>query len=163
MAARKHCESAYLALKAAARRLIGSAGGLEAAANVTRVSKASLGFYTQPTHDQHMPADVIADLEADIGDPVITRELARLSGYALVPEGTVKNSQLVDPAHMVSKLARDLGEFAQSVEDMDEDGVREAHEIRRCLEEMNDLLDRAAKCRDGLYEHLVALQPKSKA
>lgn len=83
---RAHGNEVYLRLKAAYRRLIEAAGGLEAASEATRVAVSILSDY-QNIHklDRHMPGDIVADLEKSVGDPVVTRELAALQGRALSP------------------------------------------------------------------------------
>lgn len=84
----------YEALKAATHRLVEMCGGpASAAQGVSRVaSKGTLSRYgsTAPEHaETFAPIDVIADLEADCGDPVVGRALAGIAGYVLVPVGTV--------------------------------------------------------------------------
>lgn len=85
----------YAALKAATRQLINAAGGAVAAAAVTRGGHQNIGRYgsAQPDDgERFMPADVIADLESECGQPVMTRALAKLSGHLLVPEPRVVRS-----------------------------------------------------------------------
>lgn len=75
----------YQAIKAATRRLIRACGGLEDAADETRVSAQTLCLYQSPNRSEYVPADVVADLEQVCGDPVVTRALAKAAGYDLVP------------------------------------------------------------------------------
>lgn len=78
----------YQALKAATRQLVNAAGGSVAAAAVTRGDHQSISRYgsAHPDNDgRFIPVDVIADLESECEQPVLTRELARLSGHLLVP------------------------------------------------------------------------------
>lgn len=74
----------YLALKAATRDLTDTAGGVTRAGNISRVGAPLLSRYGSPQESTFAPIDVIADLEAEVGDPVVTRELASLSGFDLV-------------------------------------------------------------------------------
>ncbi|GEM_PF-6978470 len=157
MTARMHPQAAYLALKAAARRLVERAGGLEASASITRVNKTTIGACTQATHEWHLAADVILDLEAEVGDPIVTRQLARHAGYELVPIGEQQATVVLDPTHMVAKLTGSVGDFAKSVVEMDEDGVREAHELKRCIAEVAEVIDRANRYQDMLQVHLARL------
>lgn len=83
-AGRAHPDATYLALKAETRRLIKACGGVESAASVTRVDFQTLSRYSRPQEQQFIPVDVIADLEQDCGEPVVTRALADLAGYDLV-------------------------------------------------------------------------------
>lgn len=83
-------------LKLAARDLVRSVGGQEAAAGFCRVSQQRLSEYGSVNADLFMPADVVMDLEAvtrgEPGAPHVTRYLARAAGFGLValPElGTV--------------------------------------------------------------------------
>lgn len=85
----------YQALKAAARQLVKANGGAVAAATVTRGDHQSISRYgsAHPDNaDRFMPIDVLADLESECEQPVLTRELARLSGHVLVPVPHVTGS-----------------------------------------------------------------------
>ena len=74
------------ALKTAARRLVVSVGGLEAAATVCRLNKTALAAAYDPHQPERaLPVDVVAELEHVAAAPVVTTVLARLSGHALVP------------------------------------------------------------------------------
>lgn len=54
----------------------------------TRVKEAQLSKYGNVQDDENfMPVDVVADLERALGAPIITEQLARLSGFRLVPDG----------------------------------------------------------------------------
>ena len=77
----------YLALKAATRRLVTLAGRGPAAAQITRVGQQELSNYGNPYSERvvFMPADVIADLEAECSQPVVTGLLAEMLGFVLVP------------------------------------------------------------------------------
>lgn len=58
-----------------ARRLIEACGGLLEAAEACRVGKSALADYQNPHGEGFMPADVIADLEADCGQRIYSRAL----------------------------------------------------------------------------------------
>jgi len=95
MKARQLPGNDYLSLKAATRRLLAEAGGNVAASAVTRVDHQGLSRYGNVSvdhADRFMPADVIADIEAECGQPIVTRRLADLSGYLLVPVPRVAKS-----------------------------------------------------------------------
>lgn len=83
--ARPHREADYLALKGATRRLVEACGGVESAAAVTRTGFQVLSKYGLPKEAVFVPVDVVADLEADAGEPLVTRALAALAGHVLVP------------------------------------------------------------------------------
>lgn len=135
----KVSDGVKLGIKAMARRLTDMAGGLESSAMICRASKSSLGLYGRPEHEQHMPADVIADLEADVGDPLVTRELARIAGFGLCPLDGSSDAMPTDPVHLVMYMTQELGRFAMAVHDMDSDGIREPREIDACIERAIDL------------------------
>ncbi|WP_020178064.1 phage regulatory CII family protein [Methylopila sp. M107] len=78
--ARQLSRNEYDALKAATKRLITLVGGLEAAARITRVGHQQLSRYQSREHaDQFMPIDIVADLEAEAGEAVVTKVLADLA------------------------------------------------------------------------------------
>lgn len=78
-----------LRLIAATREATRKCGGQDAAAAMTRVDRTTLGRYgqsTEQTASLNAPVDVIADLERECEEPVVTRVLADLAGYVLVPK-----------------------------------------------------------------------------
>jgi hypothetical protein len=78
----------YASLKTATRALIKVIGTETDAAGVTRVAQPQLSKYVSTSPDNaefFVPIDIIADLEAECGQPVVTRKLAELSGHELVP------------------------------------------------------------------------------
>lgn len=80
----------YLALKAATRALVETAGGARSAASRVRdgIDAARLSRYGSPHEPLFMPLDIIADLEAETGEPAIARALAELAGCDLVRRAT---------------------------------------------------------------------------
>lgn len=82
---RPKSENDYSVLKLATRRIVKGCGGLEAASLVTRVGHSELARYYDPEEKLFMPVDVLADLEAIAGAPIVTQTLAQMLGYALVP------------------------------------------------------------------------------
>lgn len=104
--------------KTLAHALTERVDGLEAAAAVARVGKSSLGFYQNYHHEQVMPVDVAATLERIAGEPLMTAELARRAGYALVPVHPIAGGQL---AEVLARLGKEVGEvfgaFAQAMAD----------------------------------------------
>ncbi len=113
--ARRHRQGDYLAIKGAMRRLTEACGGQESAASVTRVAPQTLNKYGHPHEAVYAPVDVIADLEADAGDPLVSRVLARLTGHVLVrlPEGadgsTRWHGHVADVAQGVGEVVRSMG------------------------------------------------------
>lgn len=127
---RPHATPVYLRLKAAARALVKQAGGQEAAAMVTRAGHQTLSRYGLPDDAAFMPVDVVADLEADVGQPVITRVLADLSGHLLVARPKVDGA---DPEWIerLSALAKESGEaIARLGQALSVGGTITADEVR---------------------------------
>lgn len=73
------------ALKTLFRALVAEAGGLDAAAACVRVGRSRLAEYYALDGDAFAPIDVVARLEAIVGRPLVTAELARRAGCALEP------------------------------------------------------------------------------
>lgn len=106
MNARQLPQRDYDRLKDATAELVEAAGGPKLAASVTRADPARLSRYGNRHEAMFAAIDMIADLEAEVGQPIVTRVLAELSGYQLVPS----KSSAADPEH----LARHLGEVANA-------------------------------------------------
>jgi len=119
----------YLRLKAAARALVKKAGGQESAAMVTRASHQTLSRYGLPDDATFMPVDVVADLEADVGAPVITRVLADLAGCLLIAKPAGDGTDPVWIARL-SRLAKESGEAIAAIGHALEDGAITPEEIR---------------------------------
>lgn len=109
MPARTLSNDVYLGIKAAFRQLTKLCGGLEAAALDTRVGKSSLGNYGNVNMpDEFAPADVIADLEAAVGEPVVTRALAKAAGYQLVLAANAQCAAREIAAHELIVMATEI-------------------------------------------------------
>ena len=121
--------SAYLSIKAGFRRLTKAVGGQESAASITRVDYQRIGRYGRPHEGMFPPVDVIADLEADAGDPIVTRILAGLQGHILIPLPPAD----ADPAWVahLGALGKEAGEaIARLSEALADDGKITADEVR---------------------------------
>lgn len=112
-------DASYREIEAAARKLVKLCGGQEAAAFVTRVGHQALQKYGSTEHpDLSMPADVIADLESDIGDPVMTRKLADLAGYDIVRRKAGAPAPLTRQLTHLAKESSDvIGALAKGFDD----------------------------------------------
>lgn len=139
-------------IKAAARQLVTLAGVLESAEMVCRASKTSLHRYTQARDEHHIPADVIADLEADVAEPIVTRVLASLAGYQLVPAGPMA-PDLPGAAPMLAalRLEAEMGTFSGAVVEMEADGRRDLCELDLCLAKLRAVITAAQRTEDMLY------------
>lgn len=105
----------YASLKAEFRDLVEAAGGVTRAARITRVNAPRLSNYCSAQDPSFAPIDVIADLEAEVGEPVVTRILADLAGYVLVRKAAVERPvETIDRAaapvmQAVGKAMMELG------------------------------------------------------
>jgi hypothetical protein len=136
---RQLSQTEYLRLKARTRELIAQAGGQNICADRTRVSHTSLSRYGLPQHPaDFMPLDIIADLEAECGEPIIARELAALTGHVLVlPQDG--STEYGDWSTHLSSLSRQSGElFAELVNALADGRIdaREAATLRGAAVEL---------------------------
>jgi hypothetical protein len=70
-------------LKAANRMLIKKNGGIEAAAEITSLSKSQIGRFHSDSDTELLPIPAVLKLEAECGDPLVTRVMASLHGCKL--------------------------------------------------------------------------------
>ena len=130
-------ESSYAGLKTATRRLVAATDGIEAAASITRVGKSQIERYTSPHHPDFMPIDVVADLEAATGQPLVTEALARLAGCAL--HEVEPNASHPNPLIGIASLARHTGEVARDVAAALADRAISAAEARGIFADLDEL------------------------
>lgn len=149
--ARPHTRADYLKLKSASRRVVTAAGGQQSAACITRVVQQNMSRYGGPNEPQFMPVDVVADLETDIGDPIITRVLADLAGYSLVKkrEG---NNQKPFIQHL-SEVTREQSDVVSALADALKDGEVSPDEAQDILKEIEEAEQKLA----SLKTHLKSL------
>lgn len=106
------------ALKTLTHALIRQAGGIEAAAAGSRVGKSVLAGYYAPHDASHIPVDVAAELETLVGEPLVTAEMARRQGYALVPVTAQGEGELPECfAKFGAKVGATFGDYAASMAD----------------------------------------------
>ena len=120
-----------------ARALTDRVGGLDAAAAVTRVGRSQLGNYASLHDGQTMPVDVVADLEAVAGEPLITAELARRAGYLLVPLTPADDGPL---AERMARLAAEVGQAFSAYAAAVADGHTTAEEEAHIARELTDII-----------------------
>ena len=83
-------------LKAGNRLLIKKNGGIEPSAEITSLSKSQIGRCHSDSDTELLPLPALLRLEAECGDPVVTRIMAGLHGCKLSdPEATQKNGACV--------------------------------------------------------------------
>lgn len=129
--------SEYLALKAAFRGLVTMAGGPNRAATITRGNASLLSRYGAPQEDMFAPADVVADLEAEVGEPVVTRVLAEMSGQHLVPK--CKAGVSSDFLRHLGAIGKETGDVVSALSVAMADGGMSQDEAKACLTEAREL------------------------
>lgn len=138
MNARIFTSADYAAIKNAVRRALRQAGGcLRELAGMTRLSAAQLSRFGDLNSDQWVPLDVALDLDSLAGEPVITRALAGLLGYDLVPSTViVAQGRLVE--HLAG-LARESGDVMVGISEALADGRLTLNELARIESDLGDL------------------------
>ncbi|WP_057466085.1 hypothetical protein [Pseudovibrio sp. POLY-S9] len=138
--------AAYSRLTSYAKQLVKLNGGVDASAMVTRVSASQLSRYGKLDADDSMPVDVIADLEHELCDPLLTRVLASLSGYALVK--LPREAAEPDWVGNMGQLSKEFSDVVSRVgECLKDDGKVSASEIKshNLRKEIEDLISIAVK------------------
>lgn len=90
------------------KKLIKRAGGADYFE--TRVARTHLHNYGDSNHlDLNAPIDIIADLEKEAGEPIVTTLLAQRLGYILVPVNM--NDTTREPYEILSDVGSEAGEL----------------------------------------------------
>jgi hypothetical protein len=128
------------ALKAASHTLVDKAGGVAKAAQLTATSHSRLSEAASPWHDNRWLSLIhIADLECAAGEPVITRALAQLSGFVLVPAGRqIPQDFHQHLAHIIIETSDVESLLATALKD----GVVSRAEAQRGVQETQQAIDR---------------------
>ncbi len=146
-------EEQVYALKAATRHAVKMAGGCESAAQVVNRSKSSLSNYGNPDKSDCIPIDAVLDLEQDIGEPAVTRSLARLQGYSLVPNDD-KPPHVSSLDELLLDAAKELGEAVDVIRGREQfdfaDYTRAEKEAREAVDAAQRVLDEVQKRRPGV-------------
>lgn len=148
MIGRQLPESAYQRLKAATRRLVRAAGGVEHA--VTRVGKSTLSDYCNLQSPSFAPIDVIADLEDQVGEPIVSNALAQIAEEGKIPTRSTECDPVAQGAAVMAQLGRFTDEALKAIAD----GKVDDAELKRLLRESEQLRVRA----DELYAHLSRVE-----
>jgi hypothetical protein len=116
-----------IGLKTVTRALVQACGGVEAGSAAARLSKTSLAACYDPhTPDRFLPVDCMLALERAAGDPVLTRHLAALQGFALVQQAALGG----DFISQVVKLSREYGELSAAFALAHADGKLSAEDFQ---------------------------------
>lgn len=125
--------SDYMAIKAATRDLMAECGGVTRCAQVTRSDAGNLSRYGNPQEGQFMPLDVAADLEAECGDPIVTRCLASLSHVGLVDRP--RPVRPADHVRAIGDIAREVADVISAQSSAAADGVIDESEAAEVVKE----------------------------
>lgn len=159
MDARTYGRDTYLRLKFRTKNLVALCGGLEAAARGTRVGKSLLAncadHREHGSPDQWAPIDVVADLEMAAGMPIVTRELARLAGYDLIPMAG-RDGGALEPLADHCRHAVLMGRATDAAIEMDADGVREPGELTEYVAHLLEARDHLQRVLDKARAELAA-------
>ena len=138
----------YAAIRERTGALVEAAGGCVAAAHDTRVGAPWLSRYGNPHESAFAPVDVIADLEARSGEPVVTRKLAELAGYVLVPVATAGGAR--DLMRHLSVISKEGGDAVSGLAAALADGKVDDAEAERVGRELGEAIAALAHCRSAL-------------
>lgn len=111
--ARQYELQTYKRLGRRQRELITECGGIKCAAELTRVAQAHIGRFHNRNAPEQMPVDVVADLERDVGEPIVSRQLVQLLGYEVVklPDGRWEG----DINQQLGAMFKEVGEVTQKI------------------------------------------------
>jgi hypothetical protein len=111
-------ETTRNAIKTAFKRLVVLAGGVDAAATITRVGRTILSDYGVPQlPDRHVPADVLLDLEMIAGAPLVTEALASAQGFILLPVNVGEGDVAEALARVSQSAGKTLSDGLQALRD----------------------------------------------
>lgn len=153
MSGRFHSAQTYRGLKTATRMLVRDAGGLELAAKVTRVERATLSRYENPSTEFFLPADVLLDLEAANGECHVTRYLARALGHVLIELPRLEGTGAF--GEHLGAIAKECGEAISVVgEALAAGGTITAEEVRELdiLREIDEAVEKLMALRAALVQ-----------
>lgn len=135
-------------LCAAFRDLTEAVGGANRAAKITGLSPGMISKYCHPHHNEMARSDVIAIMEADCGDPIVTRALAELSGWTIVQAMSVAPADAL--VSNFSEVAKDSGAALSTVGQGMADGRFDAKDAKAALPAMRELVESATNMAEQL-------------
>lgn len=125
----------YERLKSAWRDLVKACGGLDRVAEITRAKNKSHASEYGAPHclERFPPLDVIADLEADCGTPIVTRILADMLGFDIAAREAKPASQPLRAlmARMIKETGEATSQWMEHEQDV-EGLVRELRDVMDC-------------------------------
>lgn len=151
---------ASAALKTATMLLVRDVGGLDAAALCTRVKRSVIADYTNRHSPLHMPADVVADLEAVASVPYVTQTLARLRGARLQQVAADGAATLAGHS---AQMMREVSEYLGTLLAAQQDGVVDAAEADALLRQIQAVQREAEAVAAATSAHLRAAAARAEA
>jgi hypothetical protein len=148
--------SDYIGAKAAFRQLLKATGGGNEAARVTRVAQQVLSSYgsLDAQHaERFAPIDVVADLEAECGQPIVTRKLAELSNCLLVPLPRSGSADELD--RQTLRTAQEYAELIARVMAAGRDGKITAEEAPPILTDIHELMVELAGMAEAVQARVI--------
>lgn len=142
MKARPLAPEVYADLKTTFRALRKRIGKQDAASSLTRVSQQHISRYEslrEEDADYFPPIDVIADLEAECGSPVVTRRLADLGGHVLVQLPQAGDS-LAPLGRVSAEALKEIGDVFSTLGQHMADGVLTSVEDRQLGKEIDEAI-----------------------
>ncbi|GLR55154.1 hypothetical protein KYK30_31880 [Shinella yambaruensis] len=104
----------FYQLKAGNRLLIKKNGGIESAADITSLSKSQIGRCHNDTDPELLPIPAVLRLEAECGEPVITRIMAGLHGRKISePDSAGPDGECLLRAN--AELTKLFGEYGANI------------------------------------------------
>lgn len=142
--ARQFGDTTYLAIKAAFRDLVHACGGPKMAAAKTRGCQSRISEAMAAHEIERFPAiDQIADMEAECGIPIVTRHLADMAGYDIVPR-SIAAAHANRPMVIAAQMAASLGElqvaYAAAMDDGELTAVEQA-KLRGALNQHREAIN----------------------
>jgi hypothetical protein len=139
---RQFSPQTYLTAKALFRDLVAAAGGQTRVVGKTRACQSGLSKACSPNDPEHFPSiDQVMDLEAETGMIEISRFLADLAGYDLVPRSTAKAN--ASPMMQIAGLSESLSAAQVAYVRAADDGTITPSERALVRGKVTDLIDRA--------------------
>lgn len=128
------------ALKSAFRDLVlNRIGGIDAAAVTAGVlvGRSQIGSWLNPHEDAFPRVDVVVALEVAAGAPVVTAEMARRSGHALIPVTADGDGRLAED---MAAFGRGAAELFASYADAMADGRVTVTELQQLASRLGEVM-----------------------
>jgi hypothetical protein len=142
----------YAAVKAAWRELVDLCGGPNQATKYTRVAASLLSRYGAAHEEMFAPIDVVMDLEAQVGEPVVTRVLADIAGQSLVTKPEARPA--TDFVKHLGEVGHDTGDVLSNFSAAIADGKVDEKEASALLVKVREAEESLAELESALEEKI---------